>query len=61
MNKFQWKFQATLFRFILKMIPTCFLQEELSNRVGVTSQWIPLGKSVAERVSGPCVLTINRD
>ena len=57
-----WRIQAAFWTLLARRIPTCFLQCALDGRAGVSVYHVPYGQqSRSFEVSGPCVVTINRD
>jgi len=61
MTYLHWKVQAAIYGVLARYIPTCFLQDEMSTRRGVVSTKVPLGESITETATGPCVLIVNSD
>ncbi len=61
MSHIHCKIQAAFFASISRLIPTCFLQGELSKRIAVVSFMVGMEETLSKTVSGPCVVTVNRD
>lgn len=61
MTRIGWDMQAWVWRIVARRIPTCFLQGELSERPGVDAVELGMCDEHTLCVSGPCVVTVNRD
>ncbi len=61
MSKLSWIVQSFIWRRVVGITPTCFLQWELNGRLGVTTHTLTLNEKRTISACGPCTITFNYD